>query len=138
MEIGDGRLIPSALEAIASGLPFPIQGTGKQTRSMTYVDDAIEALLFVAGNPDLKLKPFNIGNDDERSVEDIIAALALAASVPFNRSNKSPRPGDPQRRKPDLTFARANGWAPTTNLEDGLRLTLAWFRAIRINKRLSV
>jgi nucleoside-diphosphate-sugar epimerase len=138
MQIGDGRLIPSALEAMASGQPFPVQGTGKQTRSMTYVDDAIEALLFVAGNPDLKLKPFNIGNDDERTVEDIIAALALAASVPFNRANKPARPGDPQRRKPDLTFARANGWAPTTNLEDGLRKTLAWFQAVSVSKRLSV
>jgi nucleoside-diphosphate-sugar epimerase len=138
MQIGDGRLIPSALEAMASGIPFPVHGTGKQTRSMTYVDDAIEALLFVANNPDLKLKPFNIGNDDERSVEDIIAALALAGSVPFSRSDLPARPGDPQRRKPDLNFARTNGWAPTTDLEDGLRKTLAWFQAISLSKRLSV
>jgi nucleoside-diphosphate-sugar epimerase len=138
MQVGDGRLIHSAIEAMASGLAFPIQGTGKQTRSMMYIDDAIEALLFVADNSELKLQPFNIGNDDERTVEEIIAALALAASKPFDLAYKPARPCDPQRREPDLTYARANGWVPTTTLEAGLRKTVAWFQEISLNKRLLV
>ena len=40
---------------------------------------------------------------------------------------KPARLGDPQRRRPDLTFARSKGWAPTTSLEVGLHKTLAWF-----------
>lgn len=131
MQIGDGRLIPSALDALAAGAPFPVQGTGKQTRSMTYVDDAIEALLLISNHHDLRLKPFNIGNDDERTVREILEALAIAADIPFDHRFTAARSGDPQRRKPDLTFARQSGWAPTTSLEEGLRKTLTWFNASR-------
>jgi dTDP-glucose 4,6-dehydratase/UDP-glucuronate decarboxylase len=131
MQIGDGRLIPAALEAMSDKLPFPVQGTGLQTRSMTYIEDAVEALLYVTEHPDLTLKPFNIGNDDERTVADILRALAEAAGIPFERADKPARPGDPQRRRPDLTFARSKGWAPTTSLEEGFRKTLEWFRAER-------
>ncbi len=129
MQIGDGRLIPAALEAMSQGNAFPVQGTGRQTRSMTYIDDAVEALIMVSEHPDLVLKPFNIGSDDERTVEDILITLAKVAGVPWERSDKPARPGDPQRRRPDLTFARSMGWGPTTNLEEGLRRTLVWFRA---------
>jgi nucleoside-diphosphate-sugar epimerase len=131
MQIGDGRLIPAALEAMSENKPFPVQGTGTQTRSMTYIDDAVEALLLVAEHPDLVLQPFNIGSDDERTVEEILMTLAKVAQVPWERADKPARPGDPQRRRPDLTFARSNGWAPSTTLEEGLRRTLAWFRSER-------
>jgi nucleoside-diphosphate-sugar epimerase len=133
MQIGDGRLIPAALEALANREPFPVQGTGAQTRSMTYVDDAIEALLFVADHAGLKLQPFNIGNDDERSVEEILAAVARVADVPFLSEKLPGRPGDPQRRRPSLEFAREMGWAPSTSLDDGLRKTLEWFRSEQLS-----
>src|ERR1700691_4139665 len=71
MEQGDGRLIPALIDAIQKGKPLPVQGTGKQTRSMTYVDDAIALLRLVMERPQVALQPINVGNDDERSVEDI-------------------------------------------------------------------
>ncbi len=51
MERGDGRLIPALVDALQSGRPLPIQGTGKQTRSMTFVDDAIALLRLVMAAP---------------------------------------------------------------------------------------
>jgi len=95
-----------------NGKPMPIQGTGKQTRSMTFVDDAIELLRMVMERPQSSLQPINIGNDDERSVEDIARTLAAVTSTEFNPAYESAREGDPQRRKPDLTLARGYGWAP--------------------------
>jgi nucleoside-diphosphate-sugar epimerase len=132
MEAGDGRLIPALVEAISAGKPLPIQGTGKQTRSMTYVADAIELLRLVMERPQVKLQPINIGNDDERSVEDIARALAEVAGVEFNPAYEAGREGDPQRRKPDLTLARTYGWTPSTPLEDGLRITWRWFTEDRL------
>lgn len=127
MGCGDGRLVPALMEALKDGKPMPIQGTGKQTRSMTFVDDAIELLRMVMERPQPKLQPVNIGNDDERSVEDIARALAAVAGTAFNPAYESAREGDPQRRKPDLTLARSYGWAPSTPLEEGLRITWRWF-----------
>jgi nucleoside-diphosphate-sugar epimerase len=132
MERGDGRLIPALIEAIQDGRGLPIQGTGKQTRSMTFVDDAIALLRLVMERPQPSLLPVNIGNDDERSVEDIARALASIAGVDFRPIYESAREGDPQRRKPDLTRAREYGWAPSTSLEDGLRVTLQWFKEERL------
>jgi nucleoside-diphosphate-sugar epimerase len=132
MEAGDGRLIPALISAISNNKPLPIQGTGKQTRSMTFVDDAIEMLQLVMERPQKALQPINIGNDDERSVEDIARALASIAGVEFQPAYEAAREGDPQRRKPDLTLARAYGWAPSTSLEDGLRVTWRWFTEERL------
>ena len=132
MEAGDGRLIPALIEAIQNGKPLPIQGTGKQTRSMTFVDDAIQLLRMVMERPQPSLQPINIGNDDERSVEDIARALATVTGTSFNPQYESAREGDPQRRKPDLTLARGYGWAPSTPLEEGLKITWRWFTEERL------
>ncbi len=127
MQHADGRLIPALFEAVANGRPLPIQGTGEQTRSMTYVDDAIALLLIVADRAQLALAPVNIGNDDERSVLEIAKSLAAVLRIDFEPEFLAGRPGDPQRRRPDLSRARSLGWAPSTSLEDGLRTTYDWF-----------
>ncbi len=129
MADGDGRLVPELVGALLAGRPMPIQGTGKQTRSMTYIEDAVELLLKVVAAPLTGLDPINVGNDDERSVEDIARALASVVGVPYDAEHVAAREGDPQRRRPDLTRARGLGWAPTTSLEQGLRTTYDWFAA---------
>ncbi|MBV9648082.1 MAG: NAD-dependent epimerase/dehydratase family protein, partial [Candidatus Eremiobacteraeota bacterium] len=127
MEGGDGRLVPALVDAAMNGRKFPIHGTGKQTRSLTYIDDAIRLLMLVEALPLSGLQPVNVGNDDERSVEEVGRTLAGLVGVPFAAEYLPPREEDPQRRRPDLTFARSLGWAPKTRLEDGLRRTYDWF-----------
>jgi dTDP-glucose 4,6-dehydratase len=127
MQNSDGRLIPTLLEAIANRQPLPIQGTGQQTRSMTYVEDAIELLLIVAEQPQSSFAPIDIGSDDERSVIDIARTLAEVVRVDFVPQFVPARRGDSQRRRPDLAAARRLGWNPTTELGDGLRVTYDWF-----------
>jgi nucleoside-diphosphate-sugar epimerase len=96
------------------------------------VDDAIALLMLVMERPQPGLQPINIGNDDERSVEDIARTLATIAGVVPDFDYEPARDGDPQRRKPDLTLARGYGWAPSTPLEAGLRITLRWFMEDRL------
>ncbi len=132
MDIGDGRLIPSLMQAALEDRPLPILGTGKQTRSMTYVDDAVELLLLVSDSDLPALQPVNIGNDDERSVNEIARAVASVSGKPLNVVHLPAREGDPQRRRPELAVARSLGWAPRTSLEAGLYKTLEWFADERI------
>ncbi|GAC1442017.1 MAG: SDR family oxidoreductase [Vulcanimicrobiaceae bacterium] len=131
MDDQDGRLIPAMLDAVSNGKPFPIHGTGRQTRSMTYVEDAVAGLLHLSASPGDVLRPMNVGNDDERSVEEIARAVAEVAGVTFRADYIASRPQDPQRRRPDLTFARSMGWSPTTDLTTGLRSTLQWYHQDR-------
>ena len=132
MSEADGRLIPELLGAAHAGRPLPLHGTGKQTRSMTYVDDAIALLRLVMESSQERLQPVNIGNDDERSVEDIARAVARAAGIDFNAVYLPAREADPQQRKPDLTVARTFAWAPSTSLEEGLGVTYRWFSEERL------
>jgi nucleoside-diphosphate-sugar epimerase len=127
MQSADGRLIPSLIDAALEGRPLPIQGLGRQTRSMTYVDDAISLMLAVAERPQDRLEPVNIGSDEESTVEDVARAVAGVAGMPFRVEYLPARPDDPQRRKPDLTRAYRYGWRPTTPLIEGLQRTYEWF-----------
>ncbi len=128
MSAADGRLIAALGEAASAGRPFPIHGTGLQTRSMTYIDDAVQLLRLVAETPADSLRPVNIGSDHERTVLEIAEVFARVAGVPFEVEHLDARQGDPQRRRPDLTRARAIGYTPGTALEAGLEKTIAWLR----------
>jgi nucleoside-diphosphate-sugar epimerase len=132
MSPADGRLIPALAEAASAGRPFPIHGTGLQTRSMTYIEDAIRLLMLVVEAPQGTLQPVNIGNDEERTVLEIAEAFARASGLPFVVEHLPAREGDPQRRKPDLTIARSLGWAPQVGLEEGLRSTIAWLSEVSL------
>jgi len=130
MNSADGRLIPALMEAVEAGLPFPIHGDGLQTRSMTYVSDAISLLLIVSDEPMHVLQPVNIGNDVENTVLEIAQAFARASKVPFTTRFSAPREGDPKRRRPDLSVARTFRWSPKVSLDEGLSLSLAWSREV--------
>jgi len=133
MDMQDGRLIPALMDAVIAGRKLPIQGTGTQTRSMTFVADAVDLILRVIDGEQRVLQPVNVGNDDERSVLEIARAVAAIAGIPFDIEFVTAREGDPQRRKPELTIARQYGWKPATSLEDGLRATFTWFTKERLS-----
>jgi len=132
MAEGDGRLVPALIEALRGGHSLPIHGSGDQTRSMTYVADAVELCRLVMERDASGLAPVNVGNDDERSVSEIARTLARIAGVPYDPVHLPAREADPQRRKPDLNLARSYGWSPSTTLEDGLSTTYRWFREDRL------
>ncbi len=133
MSEGDGRLIPALIEAAQMRKPLPIHGTGRQTRSMTYVSDAVELIRRVMESNQTTLAPVNVGNDDERTVEDIARTLARVAGVEYYADFLSAREQDPQRRRPDITRAKSFGWLPSTSLEDGLSETYQWFCESRVS-----
>jgi nucleoside-diphosphate-sugar epimerase len=133
MDEADGRLISELFRATHAGEPLPITGSGRQTRSLVYVDDAIEMLRAVMERPQsTPLHPINIGSDEEHTVEDIARAVARVCGVEFKATYLPAADADPQRRRPDLAFARACGLRATTKLDDGLRATFAWLRSDRL------
>jgi nucleoside-diphosphate-sugar epimerase len=126
MDIGDGRLIPSFLGAVQRGEPLPIHGNGRQTRSMTYVDDLVDGLRVVMNTKFSTVQPVNLGSEEENSVNEIAEAVEQMLGMPLARVELPARPEDPQRRRPDITLARSLGWAPRTPLAEGLRRTYDW------------
>ncbi len=125
----DGRVVSNFIVQALKGEPLTIYGDGSQTRSFCYVDDLIEGIvrLFERGDAD----PTNIGNPHEFTVRQL-AERVLALTDSRSPIVEQPLPvDDPQVRQPDITRARQRlSWEPQVTLEEGLRRTIGYFRAI--------
>ncbi|MCP5155217.1 MAG: SDR family oxidoreductase [Ectothiorhodospiraceae bacterium] len=124
----DGRVVSNFIVQALTGEPITLFGQGEQTRSFCYVDDLIEGFLALMATPDDFAGPVNLGNPVEITVRELAErVIAMTGS----RSPLVHRPlpqDDPQRRCPDITLAGERlGWAPRTQLEEGLGKTIAYF-----------
>jgi dTDP-glucose 4,6-dehydratase len=127
MRLDDGRVVPNFVGQALRGEPLTVYGDGSQTRSFTYLDDLVAGMLAVLDRGDNL--PFNIGNPVETSVLEFAhRIIALTGS----RSEIVYRPlpeDDPRQRCPDIARARSVlGWEPAVQLEEGLALTVDYFR----------
>ncbi|MEW5809770.1 MAG: NAD-dependent epimerase/dehydratase family protein [Actinomycetota bacterium] len=129
MRPDDGRAVPTFCDQALHGRPLTVAGDGTQTRSLCYVDDTVAGLIALAQHP--VVGPVNIGNPVELPVlriAEIIRDLA-GADVPIEHGPAAT--DDPQRRCPDITTARELlGWAPAVDYDDGLAMTVDWFRDV--------
>jgi dTDP-glucose 4,6-dehydratase len=123
----DGRVVANFMMQALRGEPMTIYGDGKQTRSFCYVDDLIEGLLRLSRSDEHL--PVNIGNPDEFTIlECAQAVLQVTGSKSQLRFEDLPE-DDPVRRCPDIGKARTLlDWEPRTNLMEGLRKSLGFFK----------
>ena len=65
-----GRVVSNYVKNALANLPLEINGSGKQTRCFTYIDDAIKAFNKILEQDNCKNQIFNVGSNDEISIED--------------------------------------------------------------------
>ncbi|MBK5969061.1 MULTISPECIES: UDP-glucuronic acid decarboxylase family protein [Thiorhodovibrio] len=130
MHPNDGRVVSNFIVQALKGEPITLYGDGSQTRSFCYVDDLIEGLVRLM-RQDEDTGPINLGNPSECSVREL-AETILRLTGSNSRLEFRPLPADdPIRRQPDITRARrVLSWEPRVGLEEGLRETIAYFRAL--------
>jgi nucleoside-diphosphate-sugar epimerase len=131
-----GRVITIFMGQLLRGEDLTVIGDGRQTRSFTYVDDAVAALIEVGTRQEAVGKIFNIGVDRETSIlelaEAMIRAYPTGSKIKFVHQEEiyGHYYEDIGRRVPDITRMRTIlGIEPRISLEDGLRRTIEWFRA---------
>jgi dTDP-glucose 4,6-dehydratase len=127
MRLNDGRALPNFVYQALSGKPLTVYGDGKQTRSFCFVSDLIEGIYRLMLSDEHL--PTNIGNPHEITIlefaERIRTHFKDAPPIIFE-----PLPqDDPKQRCPDITKAkRLLGWQPKVALEEGLKVTLDYFK----------
>jgi dTDP-glucose 4,6-dehydratase len=129
MKLDDGRVVPAFFDSALRGAPITVFGDGSQTRSFCYVSDLVDGLFRLMQSDERY--PVNLGNPCEMTVLDFARYIR---NLTGSRSEIvfEPLPeDDPRQRRPDISKARAVlGWEPRVVLEDGLRLTVNYFRGI--------
>jgi len=132
MHLNDGRVVSNFIVQALKGEDITIYGDGQQTRSFCYVDDLLEAMLRMMDTGDEVPGPINIGNPGEFSMLEL-ANKVIELTGSKSRLVKQPLPADdPKQRRPDISLAQQElgGWTPKTQLEEGLKKTIAYFDQI--------
>jgi dTDP-glucose 4,6-dehydratase len=127
MRLNDGRALPNFVFQALSGQPITVYGDGKQTRSFCYVSDLIEGIYRLSQSNEHF--PTNIGNPTEMTIHEFARrVLSFFPNAP--RIIHQPLPeDDPKQRRPDINKARKLlDWEPQVELQEGLRITLEYFK----------
>jgi len=114
------------VECLADERPFELHGDGTQSRSFTYVDDAVEATVLAMdrGSPGAV---FNVGGGEEASMLEAIEALGRIAGRRLELVRGLRREGDQRRTLADTDRIRSElGWEPHTGFEEGLAAQWRW------------
>ena len=125
-------LIRKCVEAVEAGATeLPVWGTGRATREFLYVEDAADAIVRAAARLS-DSNPVNIGSGSEISIRDLAQLIARVTGFEGRLVWDATQPDGQPRRCLDVTRARTLlGWSATTPFEEGLRRTVAWYRARR-------
>lgn len=118
------------VDAMLAGKSPQIHGDGQQTRDFTYVDDVVQGVLLAAERPDVSGRVLNVAAGGRVSLLDLVHALQAILQTTVDPILGPPRAGDVRDSVADISEAkRLLGFAPQTPFADGLRMTVAWFRA---------
>ena len=117
------------VSCLAEGRAFELYGDGSQSRSFTYVDDAVEATI-AAMERAASGSMFNVGGGSEVSMLEAIEMLGRIAGRRLEIVRHARREGDAARTAADTTRIRTElGWEPVTSFEDGLAAQWRWAAA---------
>ena len=118
------------LKALIERCSPVIFGDGEQTRDFTYVEDVAALCCKAAVAPEAAGKVYNAGNGNRYSLNYVWHLLEEIEGIRLPPNYGPPRAGDVRDSQADTLAARRDlGHDPQYTLEQGLRRTLAWFRA---------
>lgn len=109
-----------------------IFGDGEQSRDFTYVEDVVGLLLKASEAKGVSGKTFNAGNGGRYTLNETWRLLQKIEGVDLPARYGPARAGDVRDSQADPAAAiRELGHAPKFSFEQGLRLTLDWYRGQR-------
>ena len=124
-------LVRTLLEKALHNTPVEMWGDGNAVRDYLYIDDAVEACLQLIDTQQA-IGPFNAGNGSGTSIADLIALVGRVTGRELEVVQRPARGTDVRAIVLDSTrLQHATGWAPRTDLEEGLRLTWARLQEAR-------
>lgn len=130
-------VIPRWIAALLKGQPVQINGDGETSRDFCYVDNVVQSSLLAAATTDPAAinQVYNIALGQRTTLNELFAALQKAVrrldpGLPEQRPvYGESRAGDVRHSLADISKARRLlGYEPTHTLEQGIAITLDWYR----------
>jgi UDP-glucuronate decarboxylase len=131
MHPNDGRVVSNFIVQALKGEDITIYGDGSQSRSFCYYEDLIDGMIKLMNTGDDFIGPVNVGNPNEFTILELANQIIRLTDSSSKIVTKPLPADDPLQRQPDITLARkVLGWEPKTELEEGLKHTIEYFRTI--------
>lgn len=131
-----GALAPAVfINQINEGKHITIHGDGKQTRTMTYIDDEVSGIAAVVDS-DITNETVNVSTDEEVSVLQMAQIIKEEMGKPdWPITFVKDRKGQTAKEQIDISkIRRLTGWTPKWTFRDGIKETLKWMKAEKIEK----
>ena len=132
-EPGIAHMVPDVIKKVLAGQkPLQIFGSGKQTRTITHVDDIAEGIVTATSHPAAENEDFNISNDEEMAVAEIARVIWEECGedpAAFELEHLPSFEVDVVRRWPSVDKARQLiGFEARIGVRKGIRQTADWLR----------
>lgn len=123
-------VIPRFLDAALSSRPVQIHGDGRQSRDFTYVGTVVRVILDALSRRVTAAAPVNLAFGSRTDLLGVLDIMEELLGRRIEREHVEPRSGDVRHSQADAN--RLRSMFPDVDpvpLRDGLKATLAWFRA---------
>ncbi len=130
-----GMVVPSFVRQAIAGRPITVFGTGKQRRCFTHVQDVVGALISLSQAPAAVGQVFNIGSQNEISIENLAKLIkkmtGSKSEIRHISYDEAYEEGfeDMPRRVPDISkVGKAVGYKPKKSMKDILTDVIEYHR----------
>ena len=125
---GEAGVVAIFIQKLLNNEQAIINGNGRQTRDFVFVEDVVEANLAVMGQE--TQGTYNVGTGQETSVNDLFRILQEHTGSTCKEVHGPAKKGEQARSVIDASKLRRElSWDPKTDLRDGLKKTVEYFRA---------
>lgn len=116
------------IEHLLAGAPITVYGDGRQSRSNTYVDDAVRATVAAIDHGRVG-EVYNVGGGEVLTLIEAIEVISELLGVVPDIAMRPRRVGDQRHTAADTAKAHRDlGYVPRTRARDGLAAQAAWAR----------
>jgi dTDP-glucose 4,6-dehydratase len=124
------KLVPLFVTNLIDDQAVPLYGDGLQIRDWIYVEDHARGILHVLENG-APGNVYNVGGGNPRTNLDVTRLLVdgCGRAMETHVKHVLDRPGHDRRYSLNTSKLHALGWTPTMPFEEGIRETIAWYRA---------